>query len=118
MENELLYDLEYKVNEMRKTRLSEIKYEEMSVKDFLDLGFNNSYIIINSKWFNLGYKWKICKDYGYESSDFGELNKEQLNVMIKYNDYEVNDNDYNSYIEVSVALVNEEDSKYFIGKED
>lgn len=113
---ELLYDLEYKVNEMRKERLSAIQYEEMSVKDLLDLGFDSSLIEIEGKWYDLGYKWHLRSgEFGYESTDFGELNEKQLNCMVKYVDDEIND--YN-YQQVSVELVNKEDSKYFIGEEE
>lgn len=112
MEHNLLYELEYKANELRETRLNEIKYSEMSIKDLLDLGFDNSFIEIKGQWYNLGYKWYIGDNFGYESSNFGELNKEQLNCIVKYVDDEISD--YN-YQQVSVELVNEENSKYFLG---
>ena len=117
MENDLLYNLEYQVNEKRKTRLSQVKHDTLTIKEFLDLGFNNSGINICGKYYNLGFKWFV-EDYktkqlvyGYESSDFGELNKEQLDVKIKYvSSYLTDDN----YLNVEVKLVNDDDSKYFI----
>lgn len=108
----LLYDLEYQVNELRKAKLSEIEYNDMTVQELLDLGFDNSFIKINDQWFNLGYRWHDNKVYGYESSDFGELTEEQLNCSVKYVDDEVSE--YN-YQQVSVKLANEKDSRYFLG---
>ena len=111
----LLYDLEYQVNELRKTKLNTIKHNNMTVQQLLDLGFDNSFIIISDKWFNLGYRWQDKKVYGYGSkygsNDFGELNEDQLNCMVKYVADEISD--YN-YQQVSVELVNEKDSKYFL----
>ena len=124
MEEKLLYELEYQVNELRNSKLSAIKYENLTIKELLDLGFDNCFIRLNNngneQWFNLGYKWKVKDNktdkyvYGYESNDFGELNEKQLNCMVEY----VNDDlgDYN-YLQVSVDLVNEEDNKYFIESE-
>ena len=113
MEKEkLLYELEYQVQELRKARLSAIKYNNMTIKDFLDLGFDNSFILIKDQWFNLGFKWhdKDYNNYGYESDDFGELTNEQLNCVIEYVDDEISDYDYQ---QVSVRLINKMDEKYF-----
>jgi hypothetical protein len=111
MEREkVLYELEYQVNELRKAKLQEIEYNDMTIKEFLDLGFDNSFILLNGEWFNLGYKWFVGDNYGYESDDFGELTKEQLNCLVKYVDSELTD--YN-YQHVDVELVNSEDNKYF-----
>ena len=105
MENkDLLYELEYKVNELKQQYLSEVKYNELTIREVLDLGFNNTNIMLdfdNSTYkesYNLGYKWKIFdtkenKDkFGYETSDYG-------------------------YTDLYVELVNEEDIKYFKIKE-
>lgn len=117
MENDLLYNLEYQVNEKRRAKLSQIKYETLTVKEFLDLGFNNSGINIGSEYYNLGFKWFVEDNktkqlvYGYESCDFGELTKEQLDVKVEYvSSYLTDDN----YLNVEVKLVNDDDSKYFI----
>ena len=114
MEEKLLYELEYQVNELREQKLKQIEYNNMNVKDLLDLGFDSTFIRINKQWYNLGYKWKSYDKKGYESSDFGELNEKQLNCMIKYVSEEISD--YN-YQQVSVELVNKKDSKYFLGEE-
>lgn len=106
---DMLYDLEYKVNELRKSRLSTIEYENMSVKDLLDLGFNNTYILINDAWYDLGYKWFASDKFGYEG-DFGELNDKQKSCMVKFNSAEINDENYTI---VYIELVNKDDEKYF-----
>jgi len=112
MKEKLLYELEYQVNELRKIKLNKIKYNNMSVKNLLDLGFDNCFIKINDNWFNLGYKDidRHNNKIYYESNDFGSLNENQLNCMVKYLNHDLGD--YN-YLQVSVDLVNEEDSKYF-----
>lgn len=111
MEREkVLYELEYQVNELRKEKLHEIEYNDMTIKEFLDLGFDNSFIEIKGQWFNLGYKWFIGDNYGYESNDFGELTNEQLNCRIRYVDSTLGD--YN-YQQVSVELVYEKDAEKF-----
>ena len=119
MENDLLYNLEYQVNEKRKTRLSQVKHDTLTIKEFLDLGFNNSGINMCGKYYNLGFKWFVEDyktkqlKYGYESSDFGELTKEQLDVEIEYvSSYLTDDN----YLNVDVKLVNDDDIKYFFGE--
>lgn len=105
----LLYDLEYQVNEERKNRLSAIEYEDLSVKELLDLGFNDTFIKIDNNWYELGYKSTNIDD-SYYSNDFGYLEEEQLKCMVKYFDNKINDN---NYLEIDVVLVNEEDKKYF-----
>ena len=113
MENKLLYELEYKVNELRKSKLSEIQYNNLTIKELLDLGFDNTFIKLNNQWFNLGYKDidRHNNKIYYTSNDFDELNEKQLNCMVEYINDELSD--YN-YLQVSVCLVNEEDTRYFI----
>lgn len=117
MEDKLLYELEYQVNELRKAQLSAIEYENMTIKELLDLGFDNCFIILinngKKQWFNLGYKDidRHNQKIYYESDDFGCLNEKQLSCMVHYVNDEISD--YN-YLQVSVELVNEEDSKYFL----
>ena len=112
MEDKLLYELEYQVNELRKQKLNTIEYNDMTIKELLDLGFDDCFIRINKFWYDLGYKWydKEHKQSGYESSEF-QLSEEQLKCMVHYVNDEISD--YN-YQQVSVELVNEEDSKYFL----
>ena len=117
MENkELLYELEYKVNELRRQYLSEVEYNELTIKEVLDLGFNNTNIIINEETYNLGYKWKMIdlktneEKIGYETADFGVLTNKQLSCKVKYCYTELVDV---GYTDLYVELVNEEDEKLF-----
>lgn len=114
--DKLLYELEYEVQELRHQQINKIKYNTMTIKELLDLGFDSSFIRIGDNWYNLGYKWygeKLNdKQYccGYDSNDFGELTEEQLNCEVEYVDSEIGD--YN-YQQVSVELVNSEDEEKF-----
>lgn len=112
--DKLLYELEYQVNKLRKIQLNAIEYNDLSVKELLDLGFDSAFIRIGSSWYNLGYKWKMQGKTGYESSDFGELNDKQLNCMVKYVSDDISD--YN-YQQVSVELIDEKDNMFFLGDE-
>lgn len=103
----LLWELEYEVNELRKRQLDVVRYEELTIKELLDLGFNNTYTKINDAWYQLGYKDEENK---YYSDDFGYLNKKQLDCKVKYWNHDLGD--YN-YLEVSVILENEKDFKLF-----
>lgn len=103
----LLYELEYDLQEKRHNALHEIKYNNLSVKELLDLGLNDTFILIDNVWYELGYK---SVDGGYYSDGYGYLNDDQLKVMVKYVDDEISDCDH---LEISVALVNDDDKKYF-----
>ena len=49
MENKkLLYQLEYEVAELRKRYLNYIDTNEITLKEVLDLGFNNTYINLDN----------------------------------------------------------------------
>ena len=120
MEDKLLYELEYEISELRRRNFNDIRYNEMTIKELLDLGFDNTFIIVGDNCYNLGYKWKIQDskikeiNYGYESSDFGELNEKQLSCIVEYCDYELSNNyGFMDYMQITVKLVNEEDKKYF-----
>ena len=109
---DLVYELEYEVSELRRKRLNVIKNRDITIKELLDLGFNNSYLRINEEWFNLGYKWFDCKkeNFGYESGDFGELNEQQLNCVVHFISSELDDD---NCMCINVELKDKEDIKYF-----
>lgn len=106
MNNKLFYEIE---NEYMTLKEDLIDYDrELTIKEFLDIGFNNSYIYFDKfgKSFNLGYKFKN----EYCSEDFS-LNESQLNCKIKMIDYS---EDLDRYTIIYVQLVNESDKKYFV----
>ena len=115
---DLLYNIEGQYRDKLQHCLEVIK-EPITVKEFLDLGFNNSYIYLDGTYNlgNLGYKYY---DYDYNtsqyldttsySSDFS-LNESQLNTLVIYSDME---HDSDGFIIVYVKLVNENDINKFI----
>lgn len=106
MNNKLFYELE---NELMTLKEDLIDYDkELTIKEFLDIGFNNSYITFETfgKVFNLGYKI----ENKYWSNDFS-LNEKQLNCKIKMCD---SDYDLEGYTIIYVQLVNESDRQLFI----
>lgn len=110
MNNELLYNLEYKVAELRKQYLNYIDTDEkLTLKEVLDLGFNNTYIYtdeINNR------KVGIYKDNENEylaNGYFITNNDELLNAEVKYVENETYTDYYGDYIEIYVEFV---DKKY------
>lgn len=104
----LIYELEAELQERKDILYSE---DAMTIKDFLDLGFNNSYIYLYNKKYNLGYKTYYIKSL-YKSEDFS-LNEKQLQCKIKIVD---NGEDLDGFTIVYVRLVNEDDTKYFLNE--
>ncbi len=112
---DLLYNIEGQYRDKLQHCLEAIE-EPITVKEFLDLGFNNSYIYLDGTY-NLGYKYY---DYDYNtsqyldttsySSDFS-LNESQLNTFVIYSDME---HDSDGFRVVYVKLVNENDINKFI----
>ena len=88
----------------------------ITIKDFLDRGFNNSYIYLKVeedniptlKRFNLGYKESI--NGGYHSKDFS-LNDKQLKCKIRMEEW---DTDSDNFTIIYVSLKNQSDRKYFL----
>lgn len=113
----MLYELEYKVNEMRHNVISQIKNEEMTVKEVLDLGADLTYIMIGYDCYSLGNKWKYKNlktnkyVYGYETYDFKDLTRKMKKVKVRYVDHCITDE---NYLQLTVRPVNKEDEKYFI----
>lgn len=111
---ELLYSLEYKVNELREQYIKEVKYaKNLTLREVMSMGFDNNYLRINGDYIYLGY----ISYYTYNdketieyNGDFGELTEEQLNCKVKYYDYETNEC---NYTDITLELANKEDEKLF-----
>ena len=107
----LLYQLEYEVAELRKQYLSHIdsdyrdENEELTLKEVLDLGFNNTYI--NLEDIRVG----IYKDENgdYVANGYFLTDDELLNANVKYIENETYTDYYGDYVEVYVKF---EDKKY------
>lgn len=106
MENKkLLYQLEYEVAELRKRYLNYIDTNKITLKEVLDLGFNNTYINLDN------IRVGIYKDKNgyYVANGYFLINDELLNANVKYIKDETYTNYYGDYIEVYVKF---EDKKY------
>ena len=105
-QNELLWKLQHDfITEFDKRR-SKIYNNDLTVRDLLDLGFNNNYLIFSNekfKRFELGYK----DENGTYSN---ELTDEQLNVIVKYYRDSL---DYDDYVIMIVKCKNIDDEKLF-----
>lgn len=125
MNNKLFYEIENEYLELRDNLINRFinRYNDSSdhitLKEFLDLGFNNCYIWLNTCKndiailcrYNLGYK---DLDNSYYSEDFS-LNEKQLNCKIgNITDY---DKDSDGYTIVYINLNNKEDIVKFIDKD-
>ena len=110
MNNELLYNLEYKVAELRKQYLNYIDTDEkLTLKEVLDLGFNNTYIYTDE---TSNIKVGIYKDNENEyvaNGYFITNNDELLNAEVKYVENETYTDYYGDYVEIYVEFV---DKKY------
>ena len=111
--NKLFYEVE---NEYFTLRGDYLDYENiMTLKEFLDIGFYNSYIFFDKRY-EVGYKYNDYLSGVLEtkySSDFS-LNEKQLNCKVQIEDW---DYDNDNFTIVYLKLVNESDKKYFINEE-
>lgn len=107
MKNNLLWKLEEDFKETKRNYINKLMYEKTTVKELLDMGFNNNYICFNMDSYNLGFK-DLNGDY--YSDDF-ELNDEQLSCEVVLDE---TDEDSDCYTIIYVKLKNEKDKKYFI----
>lgn len=106
MENKkLLYQLEYEVAELRKRYLNYIDTDKITLKEVLDLGFNNTYINLDN------IRVGIFKDENgdYVANGYFLTDDELLNANVKYIENETYTDYYGDYVEVYVKF---EDKKY------
>lgn len=106
MENKkLLYQLEYEVAELRKQYLNYIDTDKITLKEVLDLGFNNTYINLDN------IRVGIFKDENgdYVANGYFLTDDELLNANVKYIENETYTDYYGDYVEVYVEFI---DKKY------
>lgn len=109
MENKkLLYQLEYEVAELRKQYLNYIDTDEITLKEVLDLGFNNTYIYTDELE---NTKVGIYKDDNgdYIANGYFLTDDELLNAKVIYDEDETYTDYYGDYVEVYVSFA---DDKY------
>lgn len=106
MENKkLLYQLEYEVAELRKQYLNYIDTDKITLKEVLDLGFNNTYINLDN------IRVGIFKDENgdYVANGYFLTDDKLLNANVKYIEDETYTDYYGDYVEIYVEFV---DKKY------
>ena len=102
----LLWELESEFKEELQNRSDIAKYDDITLKEMLDLGFNNNYLVRKNDYSyrkQLGYV-DSTRQYSYNFTE------EQLNVRIVLKEY---DFDSDGYTIAKVYLANEEDYKLF-----
>ena len=111
---EKLYDLEYKVAKLRASYVSQVEYDELTLKEVAELGFNN--VIING-----------VRLYADSENDIvvynGNYLKDEtiLNSKVKFEDFEIVDDELGDYLEIYVKFVDENmntllnEVVYFVG---
>lgn len=104
MKNNMLYDLEYKVNELRKDYEDRVIYNDLTLKDVLDLGFNRTYLFINEQYV---YFYKDL-DNNYLLEDNYFTDEKILNEKVSFVCSEIDD--YN-YLEITITFKDEEGLK-------
>lgn len=95
-----LYNIEYELGQLREELLSLVENEDLTLREILDLGFNNVYI-------NNINMYKDNEDE-YRVIRFKIINKELLDAKVKYVDYELGDL-FESHLEIYCKF---EDDKY------
>lgn len=94
-----LYDLEYEVEELRKQYLDYISTYNITLKEVLDLGFNN--VIINN------VKMYVDTDNNYIANGYFIRNDELLKAKVKYLYHNIETESYGEYLEVYCEFLNE-----------
>lgn len=95
-----LYNIEYELGQLREELFSLVENEDLTLREVLDLGFNNVYI-------NNINMYKDNEDE-YRVIRFKIVNKELLDAKVKYVDYELGDL-FESHLEIYCKF---EDDKY------
>ena len=107
MENKLLWKLQQDFEDCLQSCVRKAKYGDITIKELLDLGFNNNYLKIENKRLWLGWKNIDTETFNQYEED---LTEEQMNTKIVLS---YCGEDGNGYICSVVKLKNEEDSELF-----
>lgn len=93
----MLYNLEYEVAEIRKQYIDLVKYDSLTLKEVLDLGFNNVHIDNIS----------IYKDNNGDYVAKGNFltDKDLLSAKIKYDYDDTYYDEYGEYLEVYCSFI-------------
>ena len=93
----MLYNLEWEVAEIRKQYINMVEYDSLTLKEILDLGFNNVYID------NIG----IFKDNNgnYVANGYFLTDKDLLSAKIKYDYNDTYYDEYGEYLEIYCSFI-------------
>ena len=108
----ILWKLEEDFKEALEQSKNKAMYDEITIKELLDLGFNNNYLIFDDcRKFCLGFKYL---DGNYSK----KLTDEQLNTKIVMDEdfglYDDEDTDGDGYHIAKVHCLDEKDEKLFM----
>ena len=110
MKNKLLWQKEEDFKESLERAKNIAMYNKITIKELLDLGFNNNYLELDDESIELGF-------VDYEGDYNTSLNKEQLNVKVYMKEdfgwYSDEDIDNDGYHIARVYLLNKDDEKLF-----
>jgi hypothetical protein len=95
-----LYNIEYELGQLREELLSMVEEEDLTLREVLDLGFNNVYINNINMYKDNEDEYRIVR--------YRIINKELLDAKVKYVDYELGDL-FESHLEIYCKF---EDEKY------
>lgn len=107
MENKLLWKLQQDFEDCLQSYVRKAKYGDITIKELLDLGFNNNYLKIGNKHLCLGWKNIDTETFNQYEED---LTEEQLKTKIILVDY---NKDGDGYVIAIVKLKDESNSKLF-----
>lgn len=96
----ILYNLEYEVAQIRKQYVNMVKYDNLTLKEVVELGFNN--VIINGVRLYIDEYNKIVVYNGYYLDD-----EEVLNSKVEFEDFEIVDDELGDYLEIFVKFTDE-----------
>lgn len=99
----LLYQLEYEVKEIREQYIKKLKYDNLRLRDLLDLGFNNVYIHDSEN----KHIYNLFKDSeGFYTIDNWNLEDDAiLDAIVEYDYSELyEDYGYGDFVEVGVKF--------------
>jgi hypothetical protein len=95
----LLYNLEYEVAELRESLISQLEYKNLSLREVLDLGFNNTFINSIGMYKDENNEY-IAKGYFIRDDEL-------LNAEVEYIENEIKDDNFGNYLEIYCRFVDE-----------
>ena len=96
---EKLYNLEYQVAELRESLISQVEFENLPLREVIDLGFNNVYVN--------GIGIYSDENDEYVANGYFIRDDELLNAEVEYIENEIKNNNFGDYLEIYCRFVDE-----------